>query len=417
MNLKLTVLIVALISYNYNLSQQNTSEIQRFLQFVKGKDPLVDAVLKNHEQYRLQIIYGQVTHYSEDSVSIINSSLLKEGYYYPASSIKLPCAMLALEKLNELNIRGDYYFRINNDYLCGNSAHIRNSQNSKTSFYDIIKEMLVVSNNVSYNSVYEFLTPGYMKNKLREKGLNDILVYKKFAGCSLLDNLKCNTIKFYDRNDGLLYKQDASVLNLSEMAENYSYGQNNLIGSYCYANHKTTKKPHDFNYNITASLENLHSSLIDLIYPNAMSNSNRWKLQESDRQFLTKVLGMFPRELEAKAYQDSTQYPDNLLKYIVFGDPSSNTKTNTIRTFSKIGLAYGFTTETAYVVDLVKGKDFFLSITMYTNQNKTINDGIYQYEQISKPFFGKLGMLLLEYEAQRGQPFSPEFSQIKAFYD
>ena len=417
MNLKLTVLIVALFSYNYNLSQQNTSKTQEFLQFVKGKDPLVDAVLKNHEQYRLQIIYSQVTHHSEDSVSIINSSLLKEGYYYPASSIKLPCALLALEKLNELNLGGDYYFIINNDYLCGNSAHIRNSQNSKTSFYDIIKEMLVVSNNVSYNSVYEFLTPGYMKNKLREKGLNDIHIYKKFAGCNLPDNLKCNTIKFYDRNDRLLYKQDASVLNLSEMAENYSYGQNNLIGSYSYANHKTTKNSHDFNYNITASLEDLHSSLIDLIYPNAMSFSNRWRLKESDRQFLTKVLGMFPRELETKVYQDSTEYPDNLLKYIVFGDPSSNTKTNAIRTFSKIGLAYGFTTETAYVVDLVKGKDFFLSITMYTNQNKTINDGIYQYEQISKPFFGKLGMLLLEYETHRAQPFSPDFSQLKAFYD
>jgi hypothetical protein len=148
-----------------------------------------------------------------------------------------------------------------------------------------------------------------------------------------------------------------------------------------------------------------------------MTASNLWRLKESDRQFLTKVLGMFPRELETKVYQDSTKYPDNLLKYIVFGDSNSNTKSNRVRTFSKIGLAYGFTTEIAYVVDLETNKDFFLSITMYTNKNKTINDGIYQYEQISKPFFGKLGMLLLEYEAHRTQPFSPDFSQLKAFYD
>jgi hypothetical protein len=201
------------------------------------------------------------------------------------------------------------------------------------------------------------------------------------------------------------------------MAENYTYSQNNLIGSYSYKNRQKTKTPRDFNYNISASLEDLHNSLIDLIYPNAMSTPHRWNLQESDRRFLTKVLGMFPRELEAKIYQDSTEYPDNLLKYIVFGDPSSNTKTNSTRTFSKIGIAYGFTTETAYVVDLVTEKDFFLSITMYTNQNKTINDGIYQYEQISKPFFGKLGMLLLEHEASRSQPFSPDFSQLKSFYE
>ncbi len=417
MNLKLTVLIVALISYNYNLSQQNTLKTQEFLQFVKGKDPLVDAVLKNHEQYRLQIVYGQVTHHSEDSVSIINSSLLKENYFYPASSVKLPCAMIAMEKLNDLNIGGNYYFRFNNDYLCGSNAHISNSQNSKSSFYDIIKEMIVVSNNVSFNSVYEFLTPGYLKTKLREKGLNDIHVFNKFAGCNLQENLKCNTIKFYDQNDQLLHKQDASVLNLSEMAENYNYSQKKLIGTYSYKNRKTTKKPYDFNYNISTSLENLHNSLTDLIYPNNINTSRRWNLKKSDRNFLIKILGMFPRELNTKIYQDSTKYPDNLLKYIVFGDPNSNTKSNSIRTFSKIGLAYGFTTEAAYVVDLETNKDFFLSITMYTNKNKTINDGIYQYEQISKPFFGKLGMLLLEYEAQRPQPFSPDFSSLGSFYD
>jgi len=418
MNLKLIILIALLISYNYSLGQKSSSKIHSFLEFVTGKDALVDAVLKNHEKYRLQIIYGQVTHHSIDSVSIINYSLLKkEDYYYPASAIKLPCAMLALEKLNELNIGADHYFRISNDYLCGNSSHVHNSQNLKASFYDIIKEMLVVSNNVSYNSVYEFLTPGYMKKKLREKGLNDIHIYNKFAGCSIPDNLKCNTIKFYDRDDQLLYKQDASVLNLAEMSKNYTYDQKNLVGTYSYKNQKITKTPYDFNYNISASLDDLHSSLIGLIYPNTMDSSHRWNLHESEREFLIKTLGMFPRELEDNNYQDSTAFPDNLYKYIVFGDPRSNSNMNSVRTFGKIGLAFGFATEIAYVVDLISKNEFFLSVTIYTNQNQTINDGIYQYEEISKPFFGKLGMLLLEYEKNRAQSFTPDFSQLKSFYD
>jgi hypothetical protein len=129
------------------------------------------------------------------------------------------------------------------------------------------------------------------------------------------------------------------------------------------------------------------------------------------------MLGMYPRELKDDKYEDSTEYPDNFLKYIVFGDSSSNTKMNSVRTFSKIGLSYGFTTEIAYVVDLTTKKEFFLSVSMYTNQNKTINDGIYEYQQISKPFLGKLGMLLLEYEANRTQPFTPDFSALKSLYD
>ena len=417
MNLKFIIFIALLSCYNYSLGQESISKIPSFLEFIKGKDSLVDSVLKNHEEYRLQIIYGQVTHHSIDSISIINSSLLKEDYYYPASAIKLPCALLALEKLNELNISADHYFRISNDYLCGNSSHIHNSQNSKASFYDIIREMLVVSNNVSYNSVYEFLTPGYIKKKLREKGLYDINIYNKFAACNIPDNLKCNTIKIYDRNDHLLYKQDASVLNLAEMSKYYTFNQNKLIGTYSYRNQKITKTPYDFNYKISASLDDLHSSLIGLIYPTTMDSSHQWNLHESEREFLIKTLGLFPRELEGNKYQDSIAFPDNLYKYIVFGDPRSNSYMNSVRTFGKIGLSFGFATEIAYVVDLVSKNEFFLSIRIYTNKNQTINDGIYQYEETSKAFFGKIGMLLLEYERNRAQTFTPDFSKLEAFYD
>ena len=398
------------------INQENNSRFQDFLEFVKGKDSLVDAVLNNQDKYRLQIIYGQVTHHSKDSVSVVNSSLGNNKYYYPASTIKLPCALLALEKLNELNIGPNHYFRIGNDFLCGNTSHISNSKKSKDSFYDIIKEMIVVSNNVSYNSVYEFLTPGYLKEKLREKDLNDIHLYKKFAGCDILDNLKCNSISFYDNSDRLLFKQDSSVLSLSEMAENYDYDNNKLIGSSFYKNGKNVKTPYDFNYNISASLEGLHRSLIDLIYPNTTSASHRWNILKADREFIIRMLGMFPRELNDIEYEDSTRYQDNLLKYIVFGDPESNSKMNKIRTFSKIGLSYGFTTEIAYVVDMVSKNECFLSVSIYTNQNKTINDGIYEYQQIAKPFLGKLGMLLLEYESKRIQPFTPDFSSLRSLY-
>ena len=54
---------------------------------------------------------------------------------------------------------------------------------------------------------------------------------------------------------------------------------------------------------------------------------------------------------------------------------------------------------------------------MYTNNNETINDGIYEYEKISKPFFARLSKLLLEYEAQRNQPFKPDFTELNSLYN
>ena len=417
MNPSSIALIISLFIYNFNFSQENNSKLHGFMEFVMGKDSLVDAVIQNQDKYRLQIIYGQVTHHSKDSVSIINSSLIKNKYYYPASAIKLPCAMLALEKLNELNIGTNHFFKIGDEFLCGNTNHISSSNKSRSSFYDIIKEMIVVSNNVSYNSVYEFLTPGYLKNKLREKELNNIHIYKRFAGCNILDNLKCNSISFYDKNNHFFYKQESSVLSLSEMAENYDYDNAKLIGEYIYLNNKKQKKSFDFNYSVSASLEDLHHSLINLIYPNTVSVSHRWNILKSDRAFLIRILGMYPRELNDKKYNDRKNYPDNFLKYIVFGDSTSNSESNNVRSFSKIGLSYGFATEIAYVIDWVSKNEYFLSVSMYTNENKTINDGIYEYEQISKPFLGKIGMLLLEYEAKRSRPFIPDLPLLESMYD
>lgn len=417
MILKTITLIASLFISQLFFCQGQQIKTIEFLNFIKGKDSLVDMVLNNHKKYKLQIIYSQITHLTKDSVEITNSALLDHNYFYPASTIKLPCAMLALEKLNELKIEQDHYFKIDNEFLCGNSAHIHNSQNLKTSFYDIIRKMIVVSHNASYNSVYEFLTPGYIQKKLKSKSLKNTHIYKKFSGCNIADNLKCNTIKFYNTNNRLLYTQKASVLDLLEMAKNYKYDYDNLIGTYTYKNKKTSKKPYDFNYNISASLEDLHNSLINLIYPSTINSSQQWNLKQSDKNYLIKLLGMFPRELNNKLYQDSTLYPDHLLKHIVFGESNAKNKLNHIRSFSKIGLSYGFTTEVAYVVDLDKKIDFFLSISIYTNNNKTINDGIYEYEQISKPFFARLGKLLLEYEVQRNQPFKPDFSELNSLYN
>tara|TARA_B110000305_G_C19181476_1_gene512216 strand:- start:303 stop:683 length:381 start_codon:yes stop_codon:yes gene_type:complete len=126
---------------------------------------------------------------------------------------------------------------------------------------------------------------------------------------------------------------------------------------------------------------------------------------------------MYPRELNDKKYNDRKNYPDNFLKYIVFGDSTSNSESNNVRSFSKIGLSYGFATEIAYVIDWVSKNEYFLSVSMYTNENKTINDGIYEYEQISKPFLGKIGMLLLEYEAKRSRPFIPDLPLLESMYD
>ena len=104
----------------------------------------------------------------KDSVKLINTYLTDSIYYfYPASSIKLPCAILALEKLHELKIPEKHYFRIGDKYSCGNTSHITKSLKQKNPIM-IFPLMLAVSDNAAYNSVYEFLTPKYISSHLKK---------------------------------------------------------------------------------------------------------------------------------------------------------------------------------------------------------------------------------------------------------
>ena len=84
----------------------------------------------------------------------------------------MPYAILTMEKLSELKITEDHYFRIGDKYTCGNTSHITKSQKQKSSYYDILPLMLAVSDNAAYNSVYEFLTPKYISSHLKKRSLN-----------------------------------------------------------------------------------------------------------------------------------------------------------------------------------------------------------------------------------------------------
>ena len=417
MRVKFLLIVVSFCLFKTTHSQQNSIELsQDVLSFIQGKDSLVDEVFNNQEQFKLQIIYGQTNQTSNDSVEVVNAKLSKyNAYFYPASAIKLPCAILTLEKLNALNIPMLHYFRIGDEFFCGNMSHVINSNKNKSSYFDMIKIMLTVSDNAAYNSVYEFLTPGYITNQLMDRNLQSINIYKRFAGCSVAENLKINSISFYNTNDGFVMKQDASVLGLAEMAEKYKYTNTKLIGENHEANSTILNKPYDFNYNIEASLADLHEGLVRLVYPNSTLPEFSWKINPSDKDFLLKHLGMYPKELNMPKFSDTLKYPDNLYKYIALGN-ETNLSNNHIRTFSKLGLSYGFVTETAYVVDFKENIDFFLSISMYVNENKTVNDNHYEYETVARPFCAKLGELLIEYEKSKRTELTKDLYYFKNLF-
>ncbi len=89
----------------------------------------------------------------------------------------------------------------------------------------------------------------------------------------------------------------------------------------------------------------------------------------------------------------------------------------TFEVFNKIGMAYGYLTDNAYVVDYENNVEFMLTAVIHVNDNQIYNDGEYEYEVVGLPFLARLGEAVLAYEQQRERQYQPDLSRFRVDYD
>ncbi len=392
-----TILFLWMIATNSFCQTRNSEEPIEpdFLQGIYGKDTLVDHVLDNREKYRFQFMLTEIV--VTDSTLYLGKThdfSVPKWYFYPASMVKLPTALLSLEKLNEIGFSTQAILKFNQDFECGNMRFVDESRRSNLTFEKMIRELIIVSNNTYYNSLYHFLTPQRINKELLQKELSQTKIYKDFSGCEIPLNLHTHSFTVEEQESEKTFKQEESHLELIEFAQNYRYDPTKLMGSKNEYRGDIVDGPFDFNYNLEYPLNDIHSTTMRLFFPAFFNENQCWNLREKDRELLIEAMKSVPSDLGEKKYFDQRKYPDNLYKYIVHGD--GNTQFDDVLTYGKIGISYGFVTESAYVVDPKTGKRFVLTASMYVNSNDTVNDGKYEYEEIARPFLARFGQLILE---------------------
>lgn len=84
---------------------------------------------------------------------------------------------------------------------------------------------------------------------------------------------------------------------------------------------------------------------------------------------------------------------------------------------NKIGNAYGYLIDNAYVVDFENGIEFMLSAVIHVNTDEIYNDSKYDYDSIGYPFMKNLGQLIYAYEQKRPRKNKPDLSKFVMKYD
>jgi beta-lactamase class A len=134
------------------------------------------GIIDNKDSLRVQVIYTKIERDKNNRPSFTNYTFNVDDdtYFYPASTVKLPISLLALEKLNELNIKGlDKNATMLTDSASNGQTDVHShllAKDGKPSIAHYIKQILLVSDKDAYNRLYEFLGQEYIQKKLVEKG-------------------------------------------------------------------------------------------------------------------------------------------------------------------------------------------------------------------------------------------------------
>ena len=72
-----------------------------------------------------------------------------------------------------------------------------------------------------------------------------------------------------------------------------------------------------------------------------------------------------------------------------------------IRIYNKVGDAYGFLTDVAYIVDTRNKVEFLLSATIYCNEDGIFNDDKYDYDSLGFPFLKHVGEVIMQESKKR----------------
>ena len=388
-----------------------------FLEDLLKKYPqYFDSILVHRKDWNVQIIYTQIDRGKNNLPKLTNYyfNVNAARYFYPASTVKLPTALLALQKLNELKATGinRNTTMITESAYSGQTAVFNDplTSDGRPTIASYIKKILLVSDNDAMNRLYEFLGQGYLNDQLHKKGYEEAeIVHRLQIALSEDENRHTNPIKFLDANNNILYQQPL-VFNQTKYAV-----RNDSLGKAFYRGDELVNTPMNFSKKNRISIESLHTILRSLIFPNTVLPKQRFNLTPDDYKFIYQYMSQFPPESTFPPYDTATYY-DAYGKNLLYGAQRGSMPKN-IRIFNKEGDAYGHLLDIAYIVDFDKNIEFFLSAEIYCNKDGVMNDDKYDYETIGYPFMKNLGKVIYDYDVNRKRAHYPDLSQFKMVYD
>ena len=344
-----------------------------------SQEKAIRSVMEQLNTYEVQIHFTQIERingsikFSDHTFQEVDSN-----YFYPASTVKFPVAVLALEKLSTSeNIDLNTRFYVEGDTV-------------ETTFADEIVKVFAVSDNDANNRLFEFLGQDWINRGLRTKGIGPVRIAHRLSTDDA-DDVTTKPLILY-LNDSTTTAFEGSInsphklLSINGITKGTGYiMEDSLI-----------QEPFDFSFKNYYPIHSQQEVLKRVIFPANYKKSDQFVLGDKERGLLLKSMSLPPR---AWGYNPD-EYYDSYGKFFIYGDSKSPIPDH-ISIFNKVGYAYGTLTDCAYVIDNKNDIEFLLTATILVNRNGIFNDDTYEFDEIGIPFLAALGRELYQFEKER----------------
>ena len=365
--------------FSWSVVFENLSESQRELLLDPSRE--------------IQILYTQINRDESGEKTLHHHAFhhAPKRWFFPASTIKLPLALLACEEVARVG---------------GNlESAIMLRQPPETGIWDDAEPLseslrrslcrtFTVSDNIPYNRFYELLGPDKIHARLKSLAYPNTRAITRLGSRDAEANRRTGSVQIIDAEG----KPLAGIAPRVAKKRAFPFGKALKGEGFLEDDGVLIPGKHDFSFGNFMPLADLHQMLVAFICPEAVHASQRWKIPAEWREDILKEMGRYPRESTDPLYP-SPEYYDSYAKFFVLGGSRENAPEG-YRAYGKIGEAYGYLSDSSYMVDKTTGSECFLSAVIHCNPDGIYNDDKYDYEETGLPFLAALGKSVLAFEAK-----------------
>lgn len=385
------------------------------------------------ERYHLQILLTDIERNSQ-GVSLTHHQYRPDAeYFYPASTVKLPVAVLALEYLTKARIAADSPMftgaawpgdtpRPAQPIMVGQPvSFVTKAVVAQPSVAEDVRRILLLSDNDAYNRLYELLGPAYINQRLQELQLGPVQIRHRLERFLTIEqNHQLPPVTILNRHGHPLLTLPARRDALTPLRPTTP------IGTAHWRDNQRIASPLDFASRNQWTLQSMHQLTLMLSAAISSSGTAPLQLSATDQRLLDYYRQITPAQLvaadrhwqngqadmpSAQRQQSQLPQPDRswlqnalaegptTVKFLYYGATGELDPSIVVR--NKVGDAYGFYLDTAWFCDTVSGREFVLSALIYANSDGELGDSRYDDKTLAMPYLQWLGQTAVAHARQQ----------------